>query len=267
MQERQGGQAVMKRALSAMSRTHRAELEAMANTHLAEMNALRQEGERATEEAVARCKGGALVRILEKHSPPGPSSFSHYSKLWTGDASMAMSGGARGRGGGGDGCGGGDGGGHRRTAYFKSGEKMRRAGGGAQGGGQPGQVSQAGQFSRRLARARQASFRHAKQQQQQQPGGQPQQQQGEAPAHTIENTRRGRLTMLRRKLHHRHVSTGQLFAEMDADRSDRISFDEFTRGLEMAGVMGHGKEFASVQARAAYDADMRTLFKSFDTDG
>ena len=89
----------------------------------------------------------------------------------------------------------------------------------------------------------------------------------EVPAHTSENTRRGRLMMLRRKLHHRHVSTGQLFAEMDADRSDRISFDEFTRGLEMAGVLGHGKEFASVQARDAYDADMRTLFKSFDTDG
>lgn len=41
---------------------------------------------------------------------------------------------------------------------------------------------------------------------------------------------------LRKALHRRHITTGQLFSMMDADRSDTITFTEFKRGVAMAGV-------------------------------
>jgi len=41
---------------------------------------------------------------------------------------------------------------------------------------------------------------------------------------------------LRRQLHKCHVTTGQLFAEMDADRGNEVSFREFARGLAMSGI-------------------------------
>ena len=36
---------------------------------------------------------------------------------------------------------------------------------------------------------------------------------------------------LRRELRRRHVTTGQLFSMMDQDRSDTITFNEFSRGV------------------------------------
>ena len=62
-----------------------------------------------------------------------------------------------------------------------------------------------------------------------------------APKHEFDE----RLLDLRRALHHRHVTTGELFSKMDADRSGRITLSEFTNGLAMAGV--------------AYDATDREL--------
>ena len=67
---------------------------------------------------------------------------------------------------------------------------------------------------------------------------------------------RERLEALRKELHHRHVSTGQLFNEMDTKRHNSVSFNEFRRGLAMAGVLND-----------ANDAELHALFKSFDTDG
>ena len=45
-----------------------------------------------------------------------------------------------------------------------------------------------------------------------------------------------RVAELRQALRRRHVTTGQLFSMMDADRSDHVSFGEFERGIGMAGV-------------------------------
>ena len=67
---------------------------------------------------------------------------------------------------------------------------------------------------------------------------------------------RQRLEALRKELHHRHVSTGQLFNEMDAGRHNSVSFNEFRRGLAMAGVL-----------HDANDTELHALFTSFDTDG
>ena len=61
---------------------------------------------------------------------------------------------------------------------------------------------------------------------------------------------------LRKELHHRHVTTGQLFSEMDAERHDAVSFHAFRRGLAMASV-----------AVTASDTELHALFKTFDTDG
>ena len=65
-----------------------------------------------------------------------------------------------------------------------------------------------------------------------------------------------KIRQLRRELHQRHVSTGELFAKMDTDRNNRVSFREFARGLTMAGV-----------ARTATDVELKELFASLDADG
>ena len=41
---------------------------------------------------------------------------------------------------------------------------------------------------------------------------------------------------LRRDLHRRHITTGQLFTMMDKDRGGNITFLEFQRGVAMSGV-------------------------------
>lgn len=86
-----------------------------------------------------------------------------------------------------------------------------------------------------------------------------------AASHSVAGGRLGKLQQhrqhpdvvsLRKKLHHHHVTTGQLFACMDADRSDTISFSEFKRGVAMAGVRPIPAE-----------DHMKMLFDSFDLDG
>ena len=62
-----------------------------------------------------------------------------------------------------------------------------------------------------------------------------------------------RLLALRREMHQRHMTTGQLFAEMDSARTDSVPFRQFCRGLNMAGV-----------AQTATETELRCLFDSFD---
>ena len=63
------------------------------------------------------------------------------------------------------------------------------------------------------------------------------------------------ITSLREELKRRHVSSGQLFSFMDADRSDRITFGEFERGIEMCGIRPTPSSM-----------EMKMLFLSFDQD-
>jgi Ca2+-binding EF-hand superfamily protein len=72
----------------------------------------------------------------------------------------------------------------------------------------------------------------------------------------VSHVNRERLEALRKELHHRHVTTGQLFSEMDAERHDAVSFHAFRRGLAMASV-----------AVTASDTELHALFETFDTDG
>ena len=60
---------------------------------------------------------------------------------------------------------------------------------------------------------------------------------------------------LREELYEQHVSTGGLYALMDADRDNNISFQEFERGIAMSGIR-------PVPNRK----EMMSLFKSFDLD-
>jgi len=85
-----------------------------------------------------------------------------------------------------------------------------------------------------------------------------------ATSHTAAGSRQGKqrqhrqhsdVVSLRTKLHRHHVTTGQLFACMDADRSDTITFSEFKRGVAMAGVR-------PIPA----DDHMQMLFDSLDRD-
>jgi len=61
--------------------------------------------------------------------------------------------------------------------------------------------------------------------------------------------------MLRKSLHRRHVTTGQLFFMMDRDRDDKVTFKEFKHGVAMAGVRPIPSE-----------AEMRAVFESFDVN-
>jgi len=58
-----------------------------------------------------------------------------------------------------------------------------------------------------------------------------------------------------RRLHARHITTGQLFTMMDADRSNRITYTEFCQGIAMSGVRP-----------LPTDTAMHGLFQSFDID-
>ena len=61
---------------------------------------------------------------------------------------------------------------------------------------------------------------------------------------------------LRHQLRHLHITSGQLFYAMDADRSNDITLREFKRGLAMVGI----RPIPS-------DHEMRQLFASYDLDG
>ena len=61
---------------------------------------------------------------------------------------------------------------------------------------------------------------------------------------------------LRKALHRRAVTTGQLFTMMDRDRGNNISFHEFTKGVAMSGVRP-----------IPHESLMRALFQSFDVNG
>ena len=60
---------------------------------------------------------------------------------------------------------------------------------------------------------------------------------------------------VKRQLLRKHVTAGQLFNEMDTDRSGQISFTEFKLGMDMIGIRP-----------ALNSTDMHALFEMFDVD-
>ena len=66
----------------------------------------------------------------------------------------------------------------------------------------------------------------------------------------------GDVASLRRILRRRHVSTGQLFAFMDGDRSDTITLREFEHGIAMSGVRPMPTA-----------SQIQGMFESFDANG
>jgi len=67
-----------------------------------------------------------------------------------------------------------------------------------------------------------------------------------------------KILALRRMLYKIHITDGQLFRFMDADRSNTISFGEFRNGLSLA--------LSNKRVPVPSGRDLRTLFGSFDLD-